>query len=208
MSAKHESFGSRHLPSFDETNDLKITKPDVLRFALIIIFVCGMIFSDITEIPTVPKFSVDNASLTQFNYTKTNHSLSYNLALNITITNPKKYIGLEYSDIQVTAYYGRTRFAFVTLVNETASFHQNPNTTVSFENVAVQGQKLVLFAESVFNKYSSGTDAGVYSVDLLIAFKETFVSGNAICNLKLPLGFNGTSTPGFEATKCWRRRYY
>ncbi|KAI5329431.1 hypothetical protein L3X38_028828 [Prunus dulcis] len=93
-------------------------------------------WSDITEIPTVPKFSVDNASLTQFNYTKTNHSLSYNLALNITITNSKKYIGLEYSDIQVTAYYGKTRFAFVTLVNETASFHQNPNTTVSFENVA------------------------------------------------------------------------
>ncbi|KAL6280806.1 hypothetical protein ACE6H2_017687 [Prunus campanulata] len=208
MSAKDESFGSSYLPSFDETDNLKITKPDVLRFALIMIFVCGMIFSDITEIPTPPKFAVENASLSQFNYTKTNHTLSYILALNITITNPKKYIGLEYNDIQVIAYYGKTRFAFVTLVNETASFYQNPNTTVSFENVAVQGQKLVLFAESDFNKYSLGTAAGVYSVDLLIAFKETFVSGNAICNLKLPLGFNGTAEPGFQATKCWRRRYY
>ncbi|PQQ18128.1 NDR1/HIN1-like protein 3 [Prunus yedoensis var. nudiflora] len=191
MSAKDESFGSSYLPAFDETDNLKITKPD-------------RHYRDSHP----PKFAVENASLSQFNYTKTNHILSYSLALNITITNPKKYIGLEYNDIQVIAYYGKTRFAFVTLVNETASFYQNPNTTVSFENVAVRGHKLVLFAESDFNKYSLGTAADVYSVDLLIAFKETFVSGNAICNLKLPLGFNGTAAPGFQATKCWRRRYY
>ncbi|KAL6293052.1 hypothetical protein ACE6H2_001194 [Prunus campanulata] len=45
---------------------------------------------------TNPKFSVNGAYLNRFNnYTEINHTLSYNLLLNITLTNPNKKIDFE-----------------------------------------------------------------------------------------------------------------
>ncbi|KAI5344444.1 PREDICTED: YLS9 [Prunus dulcis] len=42
------------------------------------------------EEPKGPEFSINGAYLTRFNYTETNHTLSYKLPLNITLTNPYK----------------------------------------------------------------------------------------------------------------------
>ncbi|KAH0991831.1 hypothetical protein GBA52_003314 [Prunus armeniaca] len=44
-----------------------------------------------TETYKVPEFSISGAQLNRFNYTETNHTLSYNLTLNITLTNPQPY---------------------------------------------------------------------------------------------------------------------
>ncbi|CAL9006069.1 unnamed protein product [Prunus brigantina] len=56
------------------------------------------------EEPKGPEFSINGACLTRFNYTETNHTLSYKLPLNITLTNPYKD-PFELIDTQVTAYY-------------------------------------------------------------------------------------------------------
>lgn len=41
----------------------------------------------------------------QFFYTKTNYTLTYNLTLNITLTNPNQVTSLDYSGIQLMPYY-------------------------------------------------------------------------------------------------------
>ncbi|TQD98984.1 hypothetical protein C1H46_015351 [Malus baccata] len=63
------------------------------------------------------EFTVDSANVRQFNYTKVNHTLSYNLTLNITLTNPNNIIYFQLSDIQVIAPYQNNRFGLVTLMN-------------------------------------------------------------------------------------------
>ncbi|KAB2598516.1 protein YLS9-like [Pyrus ussuriensis x Pyrus communis] len=77
----------------------------VLLF-LFVLFTC--IFSE---------FTVVGADVSQFNYTKVNHTLSYNLTLNITLTNPNNIIYFQLSDIQVIAPYQNNRVGLVTLMN-------------------------------------------------------------------------------------------
>lgn len=62
-----------------------------------------------------PKFSINDAYLTRFNYTETNHTLFYNLSLNITLTNPNKGLPFDLIDIRVTAYYQNKIFGLVSL---------------------------------------------------------------------------------------------
>ncbi|KAI5352134.1 hypothetical protein L3X38_005025 [Prunus dulcis] len=114
-----------------------------------------------------PEFSINGAYLNQFNYTETNHTLSYNLALNITVTNPNKKSHFELSDTQVSAYYQNERFGLVILIDRQTSFHQGPKNTTIFQNALIQGWKPLRFKEPVLPNA-----AHLYSIDVVIAFQE------------------------------------
>ncbi|XP_020421235.1 NDR1/HIN1-like protein 3 [Prunus persica] len=152
----------------------------------------------------VPEFNVTNAQLNRLNYTETNHTLSYNLALNITLTNPNKKILFKLTDIQVIAYHQNKRFGLVTLMDRQTSFDQNPKSSSVFNNAVIQGWKPMMFEEPVL------PNADLYNIDVVIAFREkgAGLSGQVMCNLKLPLSFNGTSWNCYKTRKCSKVFYY
>ncbi|GKV50596.1 hypothetical protein SLEP1_g57299 [Rubroshorea leprosula] len=69
--------------------------------AVVILGLAALIFWLIFR-PNIVKFHVTDASLTQFNLTSDNN-LHYNLALNITVRNPNKKIGIYYDRIEANA---------------------------------------------------------------------------------------------------------
>jgi hypothetical protein len=64
--------------------------------------------------PNYVKFTVTDASLTQFNF-KNNITLHYDLALNITIRNPNRRVGIYYDNIETFVFYKDVRFGSQTL---------------------------------------------------------------------------------------------
>ncbi|KAI5322322.1 hypothetical protein L3X38_031394 [Prunus dulcis] len=187
---------------------------DLLRFLLIcfiwlacIVLAIFFIYRSIINYPEtykVPEFNVTGAQLNRLNYTETNHTLSYNLALNITLTNPNKKIFFKLTDTQVIAYHQNKRFGLVTLMDRQTLFDQNPKSSSDFNNAVIQGWKPMMFEEPML------PNADLYNIDVVIAFREKGggLSGQVICNLKLPLSFNGTAWNCYKTTKCSKVFYY
>ncbi|KAF5473490.1 hypothetical protein F2P56_010098 [Juglans regia] len=155
--------------------------------------------------PNNIKFHVTDASLTQFNFTADN-TLQYNLALNITVRNPNKKIGVYYELISVRAHYEDQRFDSVNLT----PFYQGHKNTSVLSPVFV-GQQLVLLGADELSKFNAEKNAGVYSIDVKLYLRIKFKVGKiktwrfkpkVKCDLKVPLSSNGTSASGFETTKC------
>ncbi|KAF3675079.1 Protein YLS9 [Capsicum annuum] len=61
--------------------------------------------------PNKVKFYVTDATLTQFDLSTANNTLYYDLALNMTIRNPNKRVGIYYDSIEARAMYQGQRFA-------------------------------------------------------------------------------------------------
>ncbi|KAI5350253.1 hypothetical protein L3X38_003144 [Prunus dulcis] len=149
---------------------------------------------------TQPEFSITGAYLNRFdNYTEINHTLSYSLVLNITLTNPNKKVDFELSDTQVIAYYQNERFGLVTLIDRWKSIHQYPKNTTIFQNALIQGRKPLLYEEHVLPNVTHH-----YRIDVVIAFHDKIqqLFAEVTCNLTVPLNFNVTSCDGFNTTKC------
>ncbi|KAB2614340.1 protein YLS9-like [Pyrus ussuriensis x Pyrus communis] len=92
--------------------------------------------------------------LTQRNhYTESNCTLSCNLALNITLTNPKKKLFHALIDVKVSAYYLDKRIGQVTFMDD--QWMSIPNNIAVFQNVVFQGHDM-LFQESVTPRVSYG----------------------------------------------------
>ncbi|BFG38639.1 hypothetical protein CerSpe_249130 [Prunus speciosa] len=142
-------------------------------------------------LPQEPKFTITDASLTQFNLTNTsinNNTIHYNLTLEITRRNPNKKVGLYYRRILVVANYRKKRFALGRL-NSTPFYQcRFPTLTRRLQN-------------------------GVYSIDVKISFRIGIRFGKvktgyfkiprkSDCKLKVPLStsFNGTFWSGFQTT--------
>ncbi|TQD99714.1 hypothetical protein C1H46_014643 [Malus baccata] len=146
-----------------------------------------------------PDFTINGAHLTQFNYTGSNRTLSYNLALNITLTNPKKKLFLELIDVKVSAYYQDKRIGQVTLMDRSMS--STPKNTTVFQNVVVQGHDM-LFEQS--QSVTRPAAAELYSIDVVIDFQDRYTvhRGEVIYNLRLPLSSNGTYWDADKTTNC------
>ncbi|KAM0989987.1 hypothetical protein ACFX2C_008563 [Malus domestica] len=137
-------------------------------------------------------------------------TISNNLALNITIRNPNRRVGIYYRRIQVIANYRKKRFAMVTLPS--APFYQGHKNTTILNHVLVEGQQLVVFGERDLSHFNSETAAGVYSIDVKISLRvrarfgkiktPDYGPSNINCNLKAPLSLSETLPSGFNATKC------
>ena len=91
---------------------------------LIIVAILGFLFWFIVR-PNVLKFHVTDASLTRFDYT-TNNTLHYDLALNVSIRNPNRRVGVYYDHIEAHALYQDVLFGNQTLG---PFFQHHKNTT-------------------------------------------------------------------------------
>lgn len=168
-------------------------------------------------LPQELKFTVSDASLTSFDYNSTgNNTLFYAMALNVTIRNPNKKVGVYFNRIQTLSHYAKKQFSMVTLTSP-PFYLGHKNTTVV--TAAIQGQQLLLFKKKDVDKYNTETSAGIYSVEVELAnwVKERFgkyktpygKSDKICCKLKVPLLrsstiINGTASGAaqFKPTRC------
>ncbi|KAL6507792.1 hypothetical protein OROGR_023987 [Orobanche gracilis] len=177
----------------------------ILVIVGIIAFIGWLIFR-----PNTVKFHASDASLTEFNLN--NHTLHYNLALNLTIRNPNKRIGIYYDKIEARAFYQGQRFSTVDL----KPFYQGPKTTHYSEAALFRGQQVVYLGDRELSSYNENRRTGAYDIDvklhLRIRLKFWFVKSTKVkpkidCDLKIPLRSNGTVSGAYESKRCdfdWR----
>ncbi|WCJ34205.1 Late embryogenesis abundant (LEA) hydroxyproline-rich glycoprotein family [Euphorbia peplus] len=151
--------------------------------------------------PNKVKFHVTEATLSEFNV-DANNNLRYNLAMNITVRNPNKKIGIYYDYIEARAYYEDQRFAVDTL----NPFYQGHKNT-SVLSPVFRGQHLLVLSGDRLSDFNAEKTSGIYSIDVKVHFKIRFKIGDikigkfkpkVECDFKVPI--NGTNA--FEATKC------
>ncbi|KAK1561954.1 hypothetical protein Q3G72_003776 [Acer saccharum] len=180
----------------------------ILKIVVTIVVILGLaalifwlIFRPINEI----KFHANNVSLTQFNLTD-NKNLNYRLALDITIRNPNKKIGVYYDRIEAGAYYEDQRLKSVSI---TPFYQGHKNTTVL--NVMFEGQQ-PLFGEGI-QDFTQEKTSGIYSVDVKLYLRIRFKLGKVKsprlkpridCELKVPVNSSngGGASGAADTTKC------
>ncbi|KAJ7971654.1 Late embryogenesis abundant protein [Quillaja saponaria] len=155
--------------------------------------------------PNKVKFHVTEATLIEFNFT--NNTLRYDLALNMTVRNPNKRIGIYYDTIEATTFYEDQRFGMQYL----PTFYQGHKNT-SVLSPVFKGQQLVLLGTEEMSEFNNDKTDGEYNIDLKLYLRIRFKFGifkvgifkpRIKCDLKVPLRTNGTSAAGrFETTGC------
>jgi hypothetical protein len=171
----------------------------------IVVLICWLIFR-----PNNVKFYASNASLAEFNLN--NNTLHYNLAVNLTIRNPNKRIGIYYDRIEARAFYQGERFDSV----ELQPFYQGHKTT-DYLTAEFRGQNMVLLGDKELSNYNSDRSSGMYDIDVKLYLrirlkfgivKSTRVKPKIDCDLKIPLTANGTApSAAYESKRCdfdWR----
>ncbi|KAJ4978930.1 hypothetical protein NE237_009710 [Protea cynaroides] len=173
-------------------------------FTIVVIVGIIMLVAWLVLRPSKIKFYVVDASLTEFNLTGNN--LSYDLAVNITVRNPNKRIGVYYDNIEARAYYDNILFGSTSL----SPFYQGHKNT-SMLNPAFQGESQMVLDSQAQSDFSTETSAGAYYVDVKLYLKVRFKVGaiktsrvkpEVECDLKVPLVSNRNSAGGFSTTKC------
>ena len=74
--------------------------------------------------PQEPKFTITNATLTQFNFNSFNNTLNYNLALNMTIRNPNKRVGIYLKSLETIE--GRGLLSWLSLLCRSTKATKTP----------------------------------------------------------------------------------
>lgn len=169
---------------------------------IIIIGIAAFLFWLIVR-PNVVKFHVTDATLTQFSYEGNNSTLYYDLALNVTVRNPNKRLGIYYDRIEARALYHDARFD----AQYPQPFYQGHKTTDVLSPLFKGERMLVLDADQT-QDYNKENATGVYEIDVkmylrvrfkLGAFKTKTLKPKITCELRVPL--EGSNTK-FEPTKC------
>ncbi|KAH6762125.1 hypothetical protein C2S52_019558 [Perilla frutescens var. hirtella] len=170
----------------------------------IIVLILWLVFR-----PNTIKFHVTEATLTEFNIS--NNTVHYNLALNLTIRNPNKRIGIYYDKIDASAYYQGQRLKTV----ELPTFYQGKKNTSTLSAEFI-GSQLVPLGNNEMSHYNEDHTSGTYGIDiklnLRMRLKFAFVKSSKVkpkidCDLKIPLSSNGTASGTFQPTRCdfdWR----
>ncbi|KAJ8570613.1 hypothetical protein K7X08_037585 [Anisodus acutangulus] len=157
--------------------------------------------------PNKVKFYVTDATLTQFDLSTTNNTLYYDLALNMTIRNPNKRIGIYYDSIEARAMYQGERFASQNL----EPFYQGHKNTSTLSPV-FKGQSLVLLGDREKSNYNNEKNSGVYEMEVKLYMRIRLKAGRIKthkikpkieCDFKVLLESNGRpSSAKFEETRC------
>lgn len=156
--------------------------------------------------PNKVKFYADDAQLTQFEFSTTNNTLYYNLALNMTIRNPNKRLGIYYDSIEARAFYEGKRFHSVNLER----FYQGKKNTTNLHAV-FQGQQLLLLDSGEISKYNEQRSSGTFDIEVKLYLRSRLKFGwvkspkikpKIECDLKIPLDSNRTSSGAFESKRC------
>lgn len=89
-------------------------------------------------------------------------------------------------------------------------FYQGHKNT-SVLSPVFKGEKLLVLGANELSEFNAEKNAGVYNIDVKLYLRIKFKVGKiktwrfkpkVKCELKLPLSANGTSSGGFETTKC------
>ncbi|RDX81192.1 NDR1/HIN1-like protein 10, partial [Mucuna pruriens] len=176
----------------------------LIMTVVIIVGIAALVFWLIVR-PNVVKVHVTDATLTEFNYT--GNTLNYNLALNITVRNPNKRLGIYYDYIEARALFQDVRFDS----QFPSPFYQGHKTTNVLSPV-FQGQQVLALNADQTTELNKENTTGVYEIDVkmylrvrfkLGVFKSRRLKPKVSCDLRVPL--KGTPTV-FEITKCdWDR---
>ncbi|KAE8689947.1 Protein YLS9 [Hibiscus syriacus] len=156
--------------------------------------------------PNEVKFHVTDARLNEFSLD--NQTLRYDLAVNITVRNPNRRIGIHYDRIEARAYYEDQRLQSVPLT----SFYQGHKNT-SFLNAVFRGEQFVRLGSDEAADYNEERISGIYSIDVKLYLRIRFKVGRVRtsrfrpridCDLKVPLNtVNGTlAAAPFTTKRC------
>lgn len=179
--------------------------------AIIVLVVLAILIFWLIIQPHSFKFYVNEAKLTQFNYTTTTNTLHYNLLLNFTARNPNKKLSIYYDKVEGHAFYEGMRFDTTDVIPTWKnSFRQYTKSTDRMSGV-FSGQQVMVFDKDQVSDFEQDKKIGVFDIDVKLYFTIRFRLGDFIagdtkarakCELKLPLSSNGTTVAAFEHTKC------
>ncbi|KAF5803584.1 putative Late embryogenesis abundant protein [Helianthus annuus] len=116
--------------------------------------------------PNVPKFHIDDVTLTQFNLSDSNDTLHYNLNVNMTFRNPNCRLGIYYDKIEANGLYHGVRFSTVDVVGFYLGHKKGNNVSAVFK-----GEQVV---SGVKGKYEAENGDGVFKIDLKLRLKIRF----------------------------------
>lgn len=166
-----------------------------LIIGFFVFVIAAFIFHGVFK-PKDVRVAVTSATLTQFNFT-TNNTLNYNLAVNITLTNPNKKVGIFYDRFQAIASYHKKKFANTTL--SSVPFYQRKRNTTTI-SLSFKGEQVVVLGKKELPEYNLEMENGIYNVDLRLNLKVKARYGRIRpkfkpkinCNLKIPLNSAGS----------------
>ncbi|GAB2272125.1 hypothetical protein Dimus_006944 [Dionaea muscipula] len=175
---------------------------------LILIGIAVLVFWLVVH-PHEIKFNATDASLTQFTLSGSgNDTLLYDLALNFTVRNPNRRIGVYYDVIDLRAYYDDQRFSATTL----EPFYQGHKNTTDLGPVTLQGQNVITASSGLSSDYSSQQSDGVFDITVKMYLKVRFKLGwvkigkfkpKIKCDLKVPLTSSTSgNTNTYQSTSC------
>ena len=179
-----------------------------LIFSIVVTIGLAILIFWLVVRPQNIKVHVTEATLTRWNYT--NNTLNYDLALNISIRNPNKRIGVYYDAMELRGVYDNLIFESKFI----QPFYQgHKNTTVLTPSFEDQKQFLANFD---LQGYNEETRTGVYKIDMDLYVRVRFKLGKIktrslkprfLCDLEVPLtNSNGTAVvvgaASFKRTKC------
>ncbi|XLU46883.1 NDR1/HIN1-like protein 10 [Arachis ipaensis] len=186
-----------------------------ILLSIITLIVLLFIISLIIVQPRPFKFSVTQASLTQFNYTST--LLHYKLVLNFTSHNPNKKLGFYYDKVEGNVFYQGSRFSTIDVITWLNSFRQDSKHTDRMSGV-FKGTKVLVLDQSQRSKFDQDKRDGDFDIYVKLHFDIRFGLGGFIfnnikfinskatvkCGIKVPLsGSNGKVVGArFEPKKC------
>ncbi|TKY53149.1 YLS9 protein [Spatholobus suberectus] len=176
----------------------------ILTAVIVVAAVVAVLFWLIVR-PNVVKFRVTDAALAQFAYGN-NNTLRYDLALNVSIRNPNRRVGIYYDDVEALALYQDVRFGSQTLG---PFFQHHKNTTVL--SPVFKGQHVVPLGADQVSELDKEKGSGVYSIDVkllmtvrfkFVLFKTGNVKPKIQCELHVPLKSPNGTDAVFQATQC------
>ncbi|XP_060177075.1 NDR1/HIN1-like protein 10 [Lycium barbarum] len=178
------------------------------KIILTIIIILGVIALVVWLVlrPNKVKFYVTDATLTQFDLSTTNNTLYYDFALNMTVRNPNKRIGIYYDSIEARAMYQGERFASQNL----EPFYQGHKNTSTLSPV-FKGQSLVLLGDREKSNYNNEKNSGIYEMEVKLYMRIRLKAGRIKthkikpkieCDFKVPLDSSGRSSTNFESKRC------
>ncbi|XP_059632561.1 NDR1/HIN1-like protein 10 [Cornus florida] len=151
------------------------------------------------------KIHVTDATLADFNLNTTTNTLYYNLALNITISNPNKHISEDLKRIEARAYYEDKMFDAVTMTPFSLGHKKNYTLSPVFK-----GQNIVMLGSSELAQYNSDKSSGIYHIAVKLHLRSTEKTSGMYpntsksvvkCDFKVP-SLSGTISATFQAFKC------
>ncbi|KAK7337302.1 hypothetical protein VNO77_17868 [Canavalia gladiata] len=161
--------------------------------------------------PNVVKVHVTEATLTEFNYT--GNTLYYDLALNMTIRNPNKRLGIYYDRIEARAIFQDARLDSKFL----EPFYMGHKTT-KLLNPAFKGHQVVPLNTDQTAELKKENSTGIYEIDVKLylrvrfklgVFKTKTLKPKVTCDLRVPFTSPDGPSPAlgaFQTTKCdWDR---